>query len=43
MYSAIVAVASSAPKQPDFYRERIAKNARLVHVTVEVNAIDETR
>lgn len=39
MYSAIVAVASTAPKSPDQYRARIAGLARLVHVTVEVNEL----
>ncbi len=40
-FSAIVSVVTSEPKEPDYYRERLAGYGDLAHVTVEVHRRSE--
>jgi Co/Zn/Cd efflux system component len=38
---AILAIVSAHPREPEFYRRRLARFAQLAHVTVEVRAKDD--
>ena len=38
LQAALITVVSSAPQSPDFYRQMIAKQHALAHLTIEVHA-----
>ena len=41
LQAALITVVSSAPQSPDFYRQMIAKQHALAHLTIEVHAYSE--
>lgn len=41
LQAALITVVSSAPQSPDFYRQIIAKQHALAHLTIEVHAYSE--
>lgn len=43
IYSAVVSVVSTDPKQPEYYKSLIPKGLGIVHLVVEVNATNSSR
>jgi Co/Zn/Cd efflux system component len=41
IFAAIVSIASNEPKSPNEYKQKLPNNVELVHVTIEVNPVQE--